>query len=146
MESYISRAYPSTLPHMLTCAHSCVAQLPQQAGASQLPTGLRNVQSSHVLYSHGGASGGGAGGPTPAGSSSGELDWPQQPRPHSYDNTLTPEAMAAMMSAAGGGGGGGSGGGGYDAQALASLSAQARLSSGCILLFVKGQLKLRKRA
>ena len=129
---------------MPTCAHSRVAQLPQQAGASQLPTGLRNVQSSHVLYSHGGASGGGAGGPTPAGSSSGELDWSQQPRPHSYDNALTPEAMAAMMSAAGGGGGGG--GGGYDAQALASLSAQARLSSGCTLLFAKGRLKLRKRA
>ena len=108
-----------------------VAQLPQQLGASQLPTGLRNVQSSHVLYSHGGGGGGGGGGgPTSAGSS-GEPDWPQ-PRAHSYDNALTPEGMAAMMGAAGGGGGG-SGGGGFDAQALASLSAQARLSPSCVL-------------
>ncbi|KAK9821713.1 hypothetical protein WJX81_001329 [Elliptochloris bilobata] len=107
-----------------------ISELPQQLGTSQLPTGLRNVQSSHVLYSHGGGGNGGPG-PAPAGSSSGELDWPQQPRAHSYDNALTPEAMAAMMSAAGGGGGGGVSGA-YDAQALALLSAQAGGSSAAL--------------
>jgi len=99
------------------------AQLPQQPGTSQLPTGLRNMQSSHVLHSYGGG-----GGPAPAGSGSGELDWPQQPRPHSYDNAVTPEAMAAMVGGAAGGGGGGGGGGSFDPHALASLSAQARPS------------------